>query len=997
VQRVAPTVKAEILELRQGAGVERGLREGKVDAYEIDLTVGQYLLATFDQQGIDVAVDVFGPGRRLLFEVDSPYGTHGKERVHLAAEASGHYRLDVRWLAGAADGHYLARLEALRPATETDYRRATAERAFYEARGLTRRDPISWEAAAKFEQAARLFRQVDAGDRQAEALYRLGQLDFYAHRCREALDLFHGAQRLYGLAHDRQFVVLSENEIGRSEFCLGEQDRALAAYRRALRGWREQPFEIGHATTLDNLGELFAYQGKTADALRFYRDEADLLHRLGSFAKEARALVHVSWNLRMVGDWDQALATDRRALELCKGPRDPQRAAVLTEIGKVYLEEQEPRRAIPYLQQALAVQTGGADVDAVAGTLASIGMGYRRLQEFGKSLAAYEKALRIYQAAGNRQAEAVTWNNLGAAYRYMRQPQRAAECYNQSLRLARATGYRAMEAEALLGAGMVARDRGNPFAALAEGEAAIRIVEALRTEASRPDRQISYLALNVDFYDFLVEVLMQLHGMQPGRGFDVRALQFSEQKRARSLLDSLASRRASRIELVGVAPALLAERQRLSRQIAARDLELRSSAVPGAPPIADLQLQGLWERWREVEELIHKTGAAARTSSETPPPRLLAEMQRELLDDDTLLLEYSLGPSKSFLWAATRDAVASFELPSRDQLEPLLRSAYSTLSRSQQRESQDVAPSQAAAELSRILLGQVANRLGSRRLLIVADGALRYIPFAALPDPRDGVEPLALRHEIVYAPSLAVLAELRARQQSRTRPAGVLALIADPVFGGQDERARHLAVPPQGLDPLLARLPRLPYAQDEAQAIASLAGRQGVLQALGFDANRELVMSGRLRPYGIVHFATHGILRTDRPELSALALSQLDRTGRLRDGWLRAHEIADLDLPADLVVLSACKTALGKELGGEGLVGLPQGFMSAGARRVLVSLWDVGDRSTAELMAHFYRYLLVEKLPPAAALCASQRAMWREARWRAPCYWAGFVLIGDWR
>jgi CHAT domain-containing protein len=489
---------------------------------------------------------------------------------------------------------------------------------------------------------------------------------------------------------------------------------------------------------------------------------------------------------------------------------------------------------------------------------------------------------------------------------------------------------------------------------------------------------------------------MQLHGMQPGRGFDVRALQVSEQKRARSLLDSLASRRASRIELVGVAPALLAERQRLSRQIAARDLELRISAVPGAPPIADLQLQGLWERWREVEELIHKTGAAARTSSETPPPRLLAEMQRELLDDDTLLLEYSLGPSKSFLWAATRDAVASFELPGRDRLEPLLRSAYSTLSRSQQRESQDAAPSQ-AAELSRILLGQVAERLGARRLLIVADGALQYIPFAALPDPRDGVEPLVLRHEIVYAPSLAVLAELRARHQSRPRPGGVLALIADPVFGGQDERVRHLGVPPQRLDPLLAKLPRLAYAHEEAQAITSLAGRQGVLQALGFDADRELVLSGRLRPYGVIHFATHGILRTDRPELSALALSQLDRAGRPRDGWLRAHEIADLDLPADLVVLSACKTALGKELGGEGLVGLPQGFLSAGARRVLVSLWDVGDRSTAELMAHFYRYLLVEKLPPATALCASQRAMWREARWRAPCYWAGFVVIGDWR
>lgn len=976
--------------------MERALAAEEVDVYEIDLAAGQYLLATFDQRGVDVAVDVLGPGHRLLFTVDGPYGTQGLERVQLVAEASGRYRLDVRWLVGEAGGKYLERLEALRPATEADTRRAAAERAFYEARVLPRRHPINWEAAAKFEQAARLFRQVHAGDRQAEAFYRLGQLDLEADRCHEALELFQDAQALYRLAHDRKFVVLSENEIGKSEACLGEQDKALTAYRRALRGWRAQPLEIGHATTLGNLGDLFTYQGKTADALRFFREQADLLHRLGSPAKETQALVKISWNLRSVGDFEQALATDRRALDLCKGPRDPQRAAVLTEIGDVYMEAHEPRRALPYLQQALVVQEAGQDLDSVAGTLGSLGVGYRRLREYGKSLVAYSRALQIYQAAGNRHAEAVTWNDLGAAYRYMEQPRRAADCYQQALRLARATGYRSSEAEARLGVGMVARDRGNPRVALAEGEAALRIVEDLRSEASRPDWRTSYLALNVDYYEFLVEVLMQLHGMQPGRGFDVRALQVSEQKRARGLLDSLAARHESPIDSRAVAPGLLAERQRLTSQIAAKDLALRMPGGTGASPADERQLQALWERLREVEALIRSAVPAARISSGAPPPRQLAELQRDLLGDNTLLLEYSFGPAKSFLWAATRDAVASFELPGSDRLEPLVRAAYSSLSRSPQPEEQDAAAKQ-AAELSRILLGQVAERLGDRRLLIVADGALQYIPFAALPDPRGGAEPLVLRHEISYAPSLAVLGELRARQQTRFSPGRFLAIVADPVFGDKDERAHPLAVSMPELDPLLARLARLPYAQEEAKEIAALAGGQGVFQAFGFDANRELVRGGRLRNYQIVHFATHGIQRADRPELSALALSQLDRGGRTRDGWLRAHEIADLDLPADLVVLSACRTALGKEQGGEGLVGLPQSFLSAGARRVVVSLWDVGDRSTAALMTHFYRGLLVEKLAPVAALCAAQRAMWRDARWRAPCYWAGFELVGDWR
>jgi CHAT domain-containing protein len=999
----APAPNPRLFRLARGAGVERELAGGMVDAYEIDLTAGQYLYATFDQRGIDIVVRVFGPGLIPLFEVDRPYDAVGAEQVYLVAETSGRYRLEVTGFMRDTRGRYLARVEALRPSRTTDRLRAAAARNLCEARGWQGRPPAFSEAVAKLEKARRLFAELGAKDGQAEAYYLLGRRHLLLRRDdRKALELFRSANALYKGLRDHRFIAVTYNEIGRFHAQLGEYDRAFLAYRRAIVEWRRQPLADGHAATLENLGELDALQGRTAAALRLYREASEVWHRRGvpsERGKEANALTHIAWVYRTVGAWSQALTVLGPALELCRGPGERwQRAKVLKEFANVYLAEGEARFALPYLEQAYRLEAAGGDPEALAGTLVDLGASYRRLHEYGRSLQFYAGALRILQRTSNREGEAITWLSLGSAYLRLQQPARAAQLFGTALRLAHDSGLRAIEAAALLGAGLAARDRGNLGEALANGEAALALVEALRGAASRPDLRAAYMALNEDRYGFLVEVLMQMHAEQPARGFDLRALQYSEQARARNLLDDLAARGA-RAAGSTVAPALAGERRRLERQIAAKDRELHEPAAPGRPGAKAVaqQIEQLVEQLSEVAERISKRAPSVAA----PPragalPRSVAEIAPGLLDDETLLLEYHLGAAKSYLWAITPEAVASFELPGREELDPLVRSTHQLLARSRQPENLDAAASR-AAELSRILLGQVATRLGERRLVIIANGALQYIPFAALPDPGHGGEPLMLRHEIVYAPSLAVLAELRATERARTTAPGRVAIVADPVFGADDERARGLRVPASMLDPQLASLPRLPYSHAEAETIASLAGRAGVLEALGFDANAGLVSSGRLRDYRILHFATHGTLRTDPSDLPALALSQIDRDGRPREGFLRAIEIADLDLPADLVVLSGCETALGKELAGEGLIGLPRAFMSAGARRVLVSLWDVGDRSTAALMHHFYHHLLAGKLAPAAALRAAQRAMWQEAQWRAPCYWGGFVLQGDWR
>jgi CHAT domain-containing protein len=298
------------------------------------------------------------------------------------------------------------------------------------------------------------------------------------------------------------------------------------------------------------------------------------------------------------------------------------------------------------------------------------------------------------------------------------------------------------------------------------------------------------------------------------------------------------------------------------------------------------------------------------------------------------------------------------------------------------------------------------------RLLVVADGALHYLPFGMLPLPGAAASPLITRAEIVNLPSASMLAVQRGLLAGRTRAANTLAILADPVFDATDPRVtpssaaasltpepvdgsrllQHLA--PSSIEGARAIIPRLPATAAEARAITAAAGGAG-LAVTGFDARKGVVTGDRLKGYRYVHFATHGFVDSVNPSLSAIVLSLVDRDGRPQDGFLRADELYGLELSADMVVLSACQTGLGKEIRGEGLVGLTRGLMYAGAATVVVSLWSVSDNATADLMARFYRELISAGRSPAAALRAAQLLLLKQTRWTHPYYWSAFTIQGE--
>jgi CHAT domain-containing protein len=515
----------------------------------------------------------------------------------------------------------------------------------------------------------------------------------------------------------------------------------------------------------------------------------------------------------------------------------------------------------------------------------------------------------------------------------------------------------------------------------------------------------------------MIDLLMQVHRQNPSEGADAAALQVSEQARARSLLDSLAE---ARVDIRQGADPVLLDRERASKMAlnakAIQQMRLlrRKHSSTEAETLAE-EIHTLTAAHEEVEALIRSKSPhyAALTQ---PVPLTCSEIQRLVLDEETLLLEYALGEERSYLWAVTPATVRSYELPKRIEIERCAHRVLDLILVRQGRlketalqlrrriDSAELEYRRQAAILSRMLLGPVSDQLESKRLLVVAEGALHYLPFGALPSPArpgedDQTTPLIANHEIVNLPSASALAVLRNETRKRPPSLKILAAVADPVFEADDPRiggniSSIHPVPKQGEGLAVSRLPA---TREEANSIMALVPQGMGLKITDFDANRTVVARPELAEYRIVHFATHGFLNGDHPELSGLMMSLVDEQGRPQDGFLRLHDIYNLKLPVELVVLSACDSALGQELRGEGVVGIVRGFMYAGAARVVASLWKVEDEATAALMKRFYSLMLEEGKSPAAALRAAQLDLSRQTRWQSPFYWAAFVLQGEWK
>lgn len=959
------------------ARIEREIEGSETHVYPLTLEEGWYFSADVVQLGIDVVVDIFAPDGEHLSSFDSPTQGRGTERPLVLAESSGNHRLEVRSLyRSGVHGRYALSRRALRPGGPGDEHRHRYKRLELEVFGLLERGATASEARRALPLQERMLTHARAvGDRNAEA-YTWGGIAGSYNLLGENLAQIEAMRKQMSLWRETgEWGLLSYTYQGLGEFYarLGESHRALDYFDLALAMSNETESPRWRATSLWGRGVLLGHLGQPEAALTDLEEALDLWRREKHLEKETAILVEMGRIHEAAGRPEEARRLYDEALPKSRGVEHYEwETWILFARARHEASRGRAKKARAFLEQALASwphrhTTHGRRIRH------RIDLGARIEELLGNeavALAGYRKALDL------------------------------AEDDNSALDL--------LERIATLEAAA-----GQPHLALAAIGEAIHRLESSRERLVSRHLWGSYLASHQRLYELRTEMLMRLAAEDETGRATAEALRASEDSRARSLREALTETRG-RIRR-GVPPKLLEDRRSLRGRLRAWD------AADGHTG----EMTDLLSTLAEVEARIraHAFGAA-----DLPEAVDVQVIQERLLDDETLLLEIALGKTRSFLWAVDREEISAHELPPRAEIEDLARRLHELFSAPNPRphEPPDLYRRRvetarrelpvAAAGLSRRLLDPVAARLeGMKRLVFVADGALAYLPFGALPAPGGGGTPLLADHEIVLAPSASAIDFLR-RRPATTRPSKTLAVVADPVFGadrkggwldglfdrgsglqedGEIPWAPSLRRALRGVE--AEELPPLPGTRAEAEAILALVPENARFAALGHAATRERVLSGELGGYRIVHFATHALLNSKYPELSGIVLSLVDEEGRPRDGFLRLHEIYDLELDAELVVLSACQTALGREVRGEGLLGLSHGFLSAGASAVVASLWSPDDTATAELMRRFYRTLLEDDLPPAAALRAARLDLARDPRFADPYFWAPFVLQGDWR
>lgn len=849
-------------------------------------------------------------------------------------------------------------------------------------------------------------------------------------------------------------VATSLSDLGSLASNRGDPDQAEKLYHQALEIRQKiAPGSLVVANSFSELGSIAQMRGNLTGAERYFRQALNIEEQL------APGGLPVSSSLQQIGivqwireDPSTAESYFQRASEIRQRlvPESPAAAQSFSWLGLVCARRGDLAQADKYFEHAFQISQRSSSENLFASQmLANLGDIAQRRSDLAKAEEYFRQALAIHQnLAPDSPGEAGALQKLGELERKRHNLPEAEKYLRQALIIREEKMPGSLShANVLMALASLLREEHKTDDAAQFFEEGITVLDNQMSslggsEEVRSAFRARYEANYKNYADLLVT-----DAKKPDEAFNV-----VERSRARTLLELLEN---AQINIhSGCSPELLRRESSLRESISAKAsyrLQLLDAAHTDALTTLDKQIQNLKEQYEEVktEIRLESPGYAALAQ---PRPLTAKEAQQQLLDSDTLLLEYSLADRRSYVWVLTETNLAVYPLPPRKVIESAARNVYELLTARSRRVPNETARqrrvrtkeaeaeyTKAASELSQMILGPVASKLGNKRLLVVSDCALQYLPFGALPIPRVSASttqtkspdaeaetslPLVTKHEVVNLPSASALAELRRARMNRKKPPKAVAVFADPVFDREDDRVIRLRtaagtqpgafvaandVPPStqrltrsAADVGLVRnrgayLGRLLWTRREAAAILHVTPSGEGMQAIGFDANRLTATSPALAQYRIIHFATHALLDSKNPELSGLVLSLIDRDGRPQDGFLDLEQIYNLNLPADLVVLSACDTALGQEVRGEGLVGLARGFMYAGATRVMASLWSVDDEVTSELMSRFYRHLEQDKETPAAALRAAQLEVAKDKRWTAPYYWAGFQLQGEWK
>ena len=800
-----------------------------------------------------------------------------------------------------------------------------------------------------------------------------------------------------------KMVKLSQQRKSPNTMTISELRGVIEDYYEVLRLSRfvEDKYWEGEAFIM--IGSMHWTIGEYQSTLDQWLQARELFREIGHKSKEGLAVNNLGTLYNNIGEYERAISYFRESKELRKETSNRyDDAAIFANIASSFFSLRQYEQAIEYTERALKLYEAMKLVGGQAEQTGALGQIYIKLGEYERGIEYLQKSFKLAEASKNRQQMAVNFLQLGTAYKETERLDEADEVLLQAVSLAQDLGNRRAIVSTYYRLAQVARERGKLDIAVQYLEKGLEIIEKIRSELKSKSQRTSYFSTVQNFYELYTDLLIERSDGKTNSDGISKAFEISERSRSRSLVELLQEARVDFKK--GVDPNLLEKEKNLTNKLDVsyrkRERLLRRKSTKEKIDEVEKEINNLI---LEIENLnLQIQRESPQYANLTRGKSLSTKEIQKLLDKETVLLEYKLGEKRSFLWLVTSDSINFHELPKRKEIEKKAREFYD-LTIANKRENLN-RREELSRHLNDLLLSPVRSEIEGKRLAIVAEGILQYLPFSALKFDESSF--LADNNEIVILPSASVLAELRQNETAQKNK--MIAIFADPVFDrgdariGDNQKVKHrnqnIALNGTLRDFSFGEaLPRLLASRMEAQNISKLVSQNKATVRTDFEASLANIENDDLKDHRILHFATHGLLNTNRPELSGLVFSLYDKNGQQQDGFLTLNDIYNLNLSSDMIVLSACQTALGKDVKGEGLIGISRGFLYAGSKRIVASLWKVDDSATAEFMKRFYQNHLQKGMPASKALQQTKIEMRKIRRYRSPFYWSAFTLLGDWK
>lgn len=813
--------------------------------------------------------------------------------------------------------------------------------------------------------------------RQAEIRFRAG--DYSAAR-----QTFEEARTMCQNANDDRCLAEANNNSGWTARLLGDFDNSLGRMTEALFYWRRLSDRTNEGRTLSNIGLLYWQAAEFKTALDTFEQAGQILR-----SRDAQAYAWVLNNLGLcsmsLGEYEKASLYFRKASNIAAALKDTGSDSVLYHMnrGLVLMRMDRLEAAQKSLTGTLAEASKQPNLRTRAWVLNNLGQVLWRRHLTDDAEVRLNEALTLHRNAGDKRGMAAALHHLGLIARERGDVSQARDLLREAIQIRTEYAMRDEAAESMTALADLEFSIGDFSGSQSLAEQGAALLESARRSVPGPELRASYFARKRKLLDLLVQI-----AMRPGNpDAAVQGLLAVERGRARSLLDLLAEPSAP-----SPLPAKwIEERASLRRRIDFLSMQLSTSSSGSNTRELRLRVESLLSQTEQLEARIRSSIADPQLGH---PLESIETLCRDFLPPDAAILEYHLGETRSYLWLIQPTGARSFDLPPGDEIARAvtrLVGGFGKLTERMELERERAAFESALNRLSDALLGPLRGIPLPPRLVLVPDGALHLLPFAALHIPGAKAY-LGLAHDLIQAPSATYLTIGRKPRPPEQFPFSVVA-IADPVFSLSDPRvsseARRRFTGARTPD-----LVPLPFMAD-LQTISDLVPARRRTLVTGFDANSGRLRSMPLNDYGIVHFSTHAIIDDQIPELSRIALSMVTVSGRPVDGFLHPHDLWDFHLDGATIVLSACDTARGKLLMGEGLVGFSTSLFHAGAAQMVLSLAELDGQASAEFFSEAYKLVFGRRrIPIEHALTMARRNFAAKASRRDPYYWASIVLIG---